>query len=83
MRLSRLRELCSDMFYGSPVELEAAVTGDAEQEFLGFDAQAQQASILVLLRDEPWKIRLCNSAGTRAQKLATFFSKKYKILHHV
>ena len=82
MHLSCLRSRCSDLFYGSPVELEAVAAIDAEQEFLGFDAQVQRASIFVLLRDEPWKVRLSNSAGVRAQKFAAFFSKKYNILRH-
>ena len=79
---SCLKNLCSDMFYGSPVELETVPATDAEQEFLGFDVQVLRASISVLLRDEPWKVRICNSAGVRAQKLAAYFSKRYNILRY-
>ena len=82
MHLSCLKSLCSDLFYSSPVELEAVFATGAEQEFLGFDVQVQRASIFVLLRDEPWKVRLSNSAGVRAQKLAAFFCKKYNILRY-
>ena len=67
---------------GSPVELETVSATDAEQEFLGFDVQVLQASISVLLCDEPWKVRTCNSAGVRAQKLAAYFSKRYNILRY-
>ena len=47
-----------------------------------FDAQVLRASISVLLRDEPWKVRLSNSAGVKAQKLAAYFSKRYNILRY-
>ena len=82
MRLRCMQEFCSDFFYGSPVELESVLATDVEQEFLGFDVQVLRASIAVLQRDEPWKVRICNSAGVRAQKLAAYFSKKYSILRY-
>ena len=82
MRLRCVQEFCSDLFYGSPVELESVSATDAEQEFLGFDVQVLRASISVLQRDEPSKGRIHNSAGVRAQKLAADFSKRYSILHY-
>ena len=82
MHLSCLKTLCSDLFYGSPVELETVSATDAEQEFLGFDVQVLRASVTVLQRDEPWKVRICNSAGARAQKLAAYFSTCYSILRY-
>ena len=78
-----LKQFLSNDFYARPVELEHVHSQDAEQEFLGFDVIPQQSKILLLLRDEPWKIRLHNSAGSSSQKLASYHSKRHSILRHV
>ena len=78
-----LQQLFSNMFYEHPVELEQVVSTDADQEFLGFDLIAHQAQLHLLLRDEPWKIRLPQSAGPLYQKIAAFTAKRHSILRHV
>ncbi|CAE7585152.1 unnamed protein product [Symbiodinium sp. CCMP2592] len=80
---SVLQHLFSDMFYESPVELEQVISNDADQEFLGFDFISVESRLHLLIRDEPWKIRLPQSAGPLHQKLAAFTSKKLSILRHV
>ena len=81
--LSCVQKLCSDMFYGSPVELQIVKSEDAEQEFLGFDARMSQARIAILIRQELWKIRHSRSAGHTSQKLAAYRSKRYNIARHI
>ena len=81
--LPALQQLFSSMFYEHPVELEHVVSADADQEFLGFDLIAHQARLHLLIRDEPWKIRLPESAGPIHQKIAAFTAKRHSILRHV
>ena len=71
------------MFYEHPVELEHVVSTDADQEFLAFDLIAHQARLHLLIRDEPWKIRLPESAGPIHQKIAAFTAKRHSVLRHV
>ena len=78
-----LQQLFSDNFYESPVELEQVTSADADQEFLGLDFIAHRTRLHLQLRDEPWKIRLPDSAGPLHQKLAAFTAKKHSILRHV